>query len=229
MALPDWMRHHLPATTEPPPLMVDDLQAALANPEVAQLLQQILSAGRKNSVVDPEKERAARVDVTALLPVKVEHTLITGAPGSGRSVAMTELWKIEHADPTINTWVCGPDVGRDRALTARHDRYAADHQACLDLLTAACALLDSRAVGRESGLKFQPTEQTPLIVLSITDVELLQDEQATFLATRIAKVGPAYGVVLRVSSTGAGIEQLAPVLARLVQRHRTLALQPHRT
>jgi type II secretory ATPase GspE/PulE/Tfp pilus assembly ATPase PilB-like protein len=99
---------------------------------------------------EPSTQTAAAVDVTVLLPIAAGHTLITGPVGSGKTRAMQALWAIEHADPTIVSWVCDPTSSQAPDVAALHERYAAGHQASIALLTEARSVVDIRhAVARD--------------------------------------------------------------------------------
>ena len=173
-------------------------------------------------------EPAAAADVTALLPVAAGHTLITGPSGSGRSRAMEMLWDIEHADPTISSWVCDPTGIQDPAVAARHERYAAGHQASVELLAEARSLVEARvAAVSDQQDPFEPAEQSPLVSLSVDDAHLLlEDPQAMTSALWIASLGRSVRVVLRVASTGSGITAMrSERLVKQLTRRPPLALQ----
>jgi hypothetical protein len=77
---------------------------------------------------------------------------------------------------------------------------------------------------------FQPTAETPLVVLSLDDAHLLlEDPQAVNPAEEIAVMGRTVGVVLRVASTGNRITSLGSAeLAKRLRSRRPLVL-PRRT
>lgn len=134
-----------------------------------------------------------------------DHRVVRGRTGSGKTTALRAFLATEHAAGDVASWVGDPGGHLENDPAAPRERYAAGHQAVIELLTEARQLISHRSTTSpiRPGLAGPLLAvDGPLVVVTVDDAYLLlmEDPQAVYLLEGIALLGPPLGVVPRIAT-----------------------------